>query len=110
MVGDTWEKVGRSSGWTAGAIANVCTDEYFTGYYLSCQTLVNLTSMHGDSGSGVFLWDGNGSYNITFSGILAGATVWDHNDSNGNGVFSQIYMQIYPNIEVDFGDYFTVHP
>jgi hypothetical protein len=113
MVGDTLDKVGRTSGWTAGVISNVCRDVYvpFTNQYLACSTVVNMTVMPGDSGSGVFLWDGNGSYNITFAGILWGADVYDHSDGNGNPVFRQGLTSNYANMmaDMEFGG-FAVHP
>lgn len=56
FVGQSVNKVGRSSGWTAGTVAGTCVDvsSSATEYTLFCQHLVNATSEGGDSGSPVF--------------------------------------------------------
>jgi hypothetical protein len=93
FVGTTVDKVGRTSGWTSGAITKTCEDvKVFdedamgnavdTMITLLCQTRVSMFSDHGDSGAPVFefhstygagafagiLWGGDGS-STSFSPI-----------------------------------------
>lgn len=84
MAGDLVDKVGRTSGWTRGAITNTCTDidvvdtdaagnVFDTMITILCQYIVNTTSLGGDSGSPVFQFSsttGNGM----FAGILWGGS------------------------------------
>lgn len=84
IAGDLVDKVGRTSGWTRGAITNTCADiKVFdtdaTGNVVDtmitflCQYIVNTTSLSGDSGGPVFEFSattGNGQ----FAGILWGGS------------------------------------
>lgn len=83
-AGDLVDKVGRTSGWTRGAITNTCADikvfdtdaagnVFDTMITILCQYIVNTTSLGGDSGSPVFQFSsttGNGM----FAGILWGGS------------------------------------
>lgn len=84
MTGDLVDKVGRTSGWTRGAITNTCADSdvvdtdaagnaFDTGITILCQYIVNTTALGGDSGGPVFQFSsttGNGM----FAGILWGGS------------------------------------
>jgi len=84
MAGDLVDKVGRTSGWTRGAITRTCADTNIvdtdaagnavdTKMTMLCQYFVNTTSLPGDSGGPVFQFSpktGNGM----FAGILWGGS------------------------------------
>ena len=79
VVGDIANKVGRTTGWTQAVITSTCVDVDVTGSNITqlCQTLASSPSAvvgSGDSGSPVFLYDGNPGYNVTLGGILWGGT------------------------------------
>lgn len=76
IVGDVANKVGRTTGWTQGAVTNTCVNTGVSGsrIVLLCQTFVSAGVGGGDSGSDVFglsggsrvsllgiLWGGNGA-------------------------------------------------
>jgi hypothetical protein len=73
-VGQTVNKIGRTSGWTQGAVTRTCVD---TGVFGSnivqrCQTFVTAGVAGGDSGSPVFRQGGGN--NVTLVGILWGGS------------------------------------
>jgi len=84
MTGDRVDKVGRTSGWTSGTITNTCisvniSDRDATGMIVDtmitmlCQDRAGATSLAGDSGAPVFMFNqatGTG----TFAGILWGGS------------------------------------
>lgn len=64
FVGDTINKVGRTTGWTSGAVTNTCVnsnvaedDSSDSGMTLLCQFIVSAASDHGDSGSAAFMFN-----------------------------------------------------
>jgi hypothetical protein len=69
-VGQTVNKVGRTTGWTRGKVTNTCvnTTVGFTGTLLLCQTIVFAGAGPGDSGAPVF----KGSTNVILAGLLWG--------------------------------------
>jgi hypothetical protein len=69
-VGQTVNKVGRTTGWTQGKVTNTCvnTTVGFTGTMLLCQTIVFADARPGDSGSPVF----KGTTNVILTGLLWG--------------------------------------
>jgi hypothetical protein len=84
VVGQTVNKVGRTTGWTRGAVTNVCVNTGVQGSRIVqlCQTFVSAGVGSGDSGSPVFsepsgqnvallgiLWGGSGSTTYVFSPI-----------------------------------------
>lgn len=84
MAGDLVDKVGRTSGWTRGAITNTCADiNVFdidaagklvdTMITVLCQYIVNTTSLGGDSGGPVFQFSSS-TGNGMFAGILWGGS------------------------------------
>lgn len=68
VVGNYLEKVGRTTGWTAGQISRVCADYFIGGVGMLCQDQVEAFADGGDSGSPVFgLYSGN---DVSFAGIV----------------------------------------
>jgi hypothetical protein len=97
IVGQRFDKIGRSSGWSSGRATKTCVDVNVenSNILLRCQTLVNnMYNEAGDSGSPIFRY--NGTDNIRLAGIL-----WGGNDS-GLVVFSPI-----ENIEEELGALIT---
>jgi hypothetical protein len=92
-VGQTVHKVGRTTGWTRGAVTNTCVTVNVTGTNITqiCQTFVSAGVGSGDSGSPVFRRTGGGS-NATLVGILWG----------GSGSSTYVYSPI-ANIEAELG-------
>lgn len=74
LVGQTANKVGRTTGWTAGAITNTCVNTGVSGSnnVLLCQTFVGAGVGAGDSGSPVFRIGSRNS--VTLLGILWGGS------------------------------------
>jgi len=81
--GTTVNKVGRTTGWTSGAITNTCVNTGVSGsrVVLFCQTFVSAGVGGGDSGSDVFqVTSGN---NVKLAGVL-----WGGNSGGTQFVFS----------------------
>jgi hypothetical protein len=76
VVGQTANKVGRTTGWTRGNITNTCVNVNVSGSRITqlCQTIVSAGVAGGDSGSPVFLQPNSGSNNVTLLGILWGGS------------------------------------
>lgn len=80
--GEFLHKVGRTTGWTWGRLSRTCIDRFHPdGVLMRCQNVVrrfnggHVMSAPGDSGSPVFsLRGGLGNADVTFHGILAGAS------------------------------------
>jgi hypothetical protein len=74
VVGQTANKVGRTTGWTRGGITGTCVNFNVSGSDITqlCQTSVSAGVGGGDSGSPVFLRPGGGN-NVTLLGILWGS-------------------------------------
>jgi hypothetical protein len=82
-VGATVNKVGRTTGWTQGAITNTCVNTGVSGTRIVqlCQTFVSAGVGGGDSGSDVFqITSGN---NVKLAGVL-----WGGNSGGTQFVFS----------------------
>ena len=99
-IGETVNKVGRTTGWTSGTVSNTCVTVSVQGSNVAqiCQTIVESSQQivaGGDSGSNVFRDDGGG--NVTLYGIL-----WGGNSSGTLFVFSPL-----KNIEMELGDQTT---
>lgn len=86
VVGQTVNKVGRTTGWSQGAVTNVCVNTNVSGSNVTelCQDFVSASVGSGDSGSPVFaitsgdnvtllgiLWGGSGSSSFVFSPLSA---------------------------------------
>jgi len=84
-VGTTVNKVGRTTGWTAGAITNTCVNTGVSGSNIVqlCQTFVSAGVGGGDSGSDVF--QVTSGTNVKLAGIL-----WGGNSNGTQFVFSPL--------------------
>jgi hypothetical protein len=84
-VGATVNKVGRTTGWSAGKITNTCVNTGVTGSTIVqlCQTFVSAKVGAGDSGSDVF--QVTSSTNVKLAGIL-----WGGNSGGTQFVFSPL--------------------
>jgi hypothetical protein len=92
-VGTTVNKVGRTTGWTSGAITNTCVNTGVQGSRIVqlCQTFVSAGVGAGDSGSDVF--QVTSTTNVKLAGIL-----WGGSSSGAQFVFSPL-----ANVEQDLG-------
>jgi hypothetical protein len=72
VVGNTVNKVGRTTGWTSGGITNTCVNTGVSGTNIVqlCQTFVSAGVAGGDSGSDVF----QGTSSVKLVGILWGGS------------------------------------
>jgi len=97
-VGDTANKVGRTTGWTQGTVSRTCVDTGVSGsnIVLLCQVFVDAIVGGGDSGSPVF--SGSGS-NVTLLG-----TLWGGNSAGTMFVYSPISQ-----IKQELGGQLTTH-
>lgn len=84
VVGDSLQKVGRTSGWTKGAISATCVDK-FTGVlkagqevWILCNDVSSVWSKGGDSGSPMFRPSGQ---NVQLLGILWGGPPGNFNET-----------------------------
>jgi len=84
-VGATVNKVGRTTGWTAGRITNTCVNTGVLGSNIvqRCQTFVSAGVGAGDSGSDVF--QVTSRTNVKLAGIL-----WGGNSGGTQFVFSPL--------------------
>ncbi len=85
VVGDTVNKVGRTTGWTQGKVTNTCVNTGVSGTNIVqlCQDFVSAGVQGGDSGSNVFaITSGN---DVQLRGIL-----WGGNKSGTQFVYSPI--------------------
>jgi hypothetical protein len=75
VVGQTANKVGRTTGWTRGRITNTCVNVNVSGTNFTqlCQSIVSAGVGGGDSGSPVFLRPGSGN-SARLLGILWGGS------------------------------------
>jgi hypothetical protein len=75
LVGQTVNKVGRTTGWTFGKVIATCVTTNVDGSNITqlCQTFVNAGVDFGDSGSPVFNWT-SGSSTVRLAGILWGGS------------------------------------
>jgi hypothetical protein len=92
-VGQTVNKVGRTTGWSKGKVAATCVTVNVSGSNITqiCQTVVNAKVGAGDSGSDVFTVT-SGS-NVKLSGVL-----WGGSSDGKQFVFSP-----FPNITGELG-------
>ena len=87
-IGETVNKIGRTTGWTQGTVSNTCVTVNVSGSNITqiCQTIVENNVQivaGGDSGSNVFSQTGSSS--VTLYGIL-----WGGNSSGTLFVFSPL--------------------
>jgi hypothetical protein len=97
--GDVVEKVGARTGWTYGGVISACATELVQGFYFICTYRVSAATNGGDSGSGVFFYDGVS--NATLTGQLFAGT-------NFNGLYFQEFLfSPLNNIQSEFGNLIT---
>lgn len=99
LVGDSVNKVGRTTGWTQGTVTNKCVDTRVSGTnnVQLCQTFVSAGVGGGDSGSPVFnIINNPQQYDVQLLGILWGS-------SGGTFVYSPM-----TNIEWELGQINTI--
>lgn len=96
-VGSTVNKVGRTTGWTAGSITNTCVNTGVQGSRIVqlCQTFVSAGVGGGDSGSDVFQITGGN--NVKLAGVLWG----------GNGAGTQFVFSPFGNVTRELGALIT---
>ena len=79
VMGETVQKVGRTTGWTGGAVDGTCIDYITDDHYIRrCQTSVAAGSAGGDSGSPVFASldrRGRPTGKVVLTGILWGGSI-----------------------------------
>ena len=92
-VGTTVNKVGRTTGWTAGNITNTCVNTGVSGSRIVqlCQTFVSAGVGGGDSGSDVFQI--TSTTNVKLAGVLWG----------GNGAGTQFVYSPFGNVTRELG-------
>jgi hypothetical protein len=92
-IGATVNKVGRTTGWTAGAITGTCVNTGVSGGNIAqlCQTFVSARVGGGDSGSDVFQIT-SGS-NVKLAGVLWG----------GNSAGTQFVFSPFGNVTAELG-------
>jgi hypothetical protein len=97
IAGQQVHKIGRTTGWTRGAVSGTCVNTNVAGTNITqlCQTWVLAGVAGGDSGSPVFRRQGT-TNNVTLVGILWGGGVLS--DGSTLYVFSPI-----SNIEMELG-------
>jgi len=95
-VGTTVNKVGRTTGWTAGNITNTCVNTGVSGSRIVqlCQTFVSAGVGGGDSGSDV--------YQITGTTAKLAGVLW-----GGNGAGTQFVFSPFGNVTRELGTLIT---
>ncbi len=104
FAGDVLEKIGATTGWTAGTVTGTCVygatpiPGTTARNGRMCNGVVAAGSNHGDSGSPVFWQDTNGKYHLM--GILWGGTNID-----GGHNSDEFYFSRWQNIKDDLSPY-----
>ncbi len=93
LVGTVVNKVGRTTGWSQGAVTNSCVDTGVQGssFVLLCQDFVSATVGGGDSGSNVFRVTGSNSVSVVGS-------LW-----GGNSAGTQFVYSPYSAVQAELG-------
>lgn len=73
------DKVGRTTGWSYGAVEDTCTDYEIDGWVRQCSDRVDFAVQGGDSGSPVFYWKTDGTAELR--GVVFGWQGWPYNDA-----------------------------
>jgi hypothetical protein len=93
FAGDTLEKIGATTGWTAGVVTGTCVYQSDgVGGGRMCNGVVSAGANHGDSGSPVFWRDTNGNYHLM--GIL-----WGGPDASPGHNSSEFWFSRFQSIE-----------
>lgn len=100
---ETLDKIGRSTGWTYGAVEDTCHDYKTSGWIKLCSDRVDYSSEDGDSGSPVFSYNGGVGGSAELRGIHWGW--WDCFLCGKDGLMSDLYQ-----IEQDLGGLVVYDP
>ena len=102
LVGDTVNKVGRTTGWSQGMINSTCIDVNVSGSNLTllCQEAVDATVAGGDSGSPVFSNPVGATADVSLYG-----TLWGGDAGGSQFIFSRL-----ANIQNELGVLKTCDP
>lgn len=98
-IGQTLDKIGRTSGWTTGIVSATCAnvDQADSNFTILCQTLMSGLALPGDSGSPVFSLTQNDG--VVFFGLLWGGSAGDF----ANGIPPDIVFSPIDNITSELG-------
>ena len=100
-TGLTVDKVGKTTGWTYGAIIHTCSDIHqTTGVDVLCQAEANAYGGTGDSGGPVFWYDGANA--AMFYGLTSGL------DCSSCTFATSIFFSPYTAIKSDLGGTFNI--
>lgn len=87
VVGTELHKIGATSAWTYGYITGSCVDKWTGAYsdgvelWMVCNTITDIWSEGGDSGSPVFYWPWRDQDYVHFEGILWGGPANDFHET-----------------------------
>ncbi|HUQ83066.1 MAG TPA: hypothetical protein VM076_18085 [Gemmatimonadaceae bacterium] len=104
LMGQTLDKVGRTTGWTVGTVWATCVDSFVadTDITLFCQDFVLSGSGGGDSGSPVFESQSPFTSDVALYGILWGG---------GNSAFGPYFVfSPMENVEFELGEMIVTAP
>ncbi|MDQ3606644.1 MAG: S1 family peptidase [Gemmatimonadota bacterium] len=77
FVGDTVNKVGRTTGWTAGVVESACRNIFYDGRGYLCSGVVQGPAGRGDSGSPVF-WTAADGRQLVVGILFSGSPNYDN--------------------------------
>jgi hypothetical protein len=102
FVGDTLEKVGARTGWTAGVVTGTCVYVSINGQGRMCNGAVSAGANSGDSGSPVIWRNSSGAY------FLMGE-LWGGVTSGDGGPGPTFYFSRWDNIKAELSPYATLN-
>jgi hypothetical protein len=98
FAGDTLDKIGSTTGWTAGVVTGTCVYHSDSGGGRMCNGVVAAGANHGDSGSPVFWKDPQGSYHLI--GLL-----WGGPDASPGHNSSEFWFSRFQGIKNDLSPF-----
>ena len=104
LIGQTLDKIGRTTGWTVGTVALTCVDVFVTNTDIAqlCQDAMLSGVMGGDSGSPIFESQAVFTNDVTLYGILWGSA---------NTTFGPlVFFSPLENIEFELGPLIVTAP
>lgn len=106
LENEVLHKIGKTTGWTYGAVEGTCEDWAPSGgFWLVkrlCSDRIDYSSRQGDSGAPVFALNGNGT--ITLVGIHWGFVLHDYPDPWNDGIMSSLRQ-----VKLDLGSPLAVY-
>jgi hypothetical protein len=106
VVGQGLHHLGRTTGWSAGTIAQTCVSnlDVATGVWMMCDHSLRATSGTGDSGGPVFQWYGGATgYAVNIAGIGWGLGDCLYTDAEGQFIGTLTWFSPWQYITYDFG-------